>query len=138
MRYDGPAGNTDQALAMAVNAANGDVHVTGKSANNTNDDFLTIKYSYSAVGIEDINTEIVFNVYPNPNSGVFFIDMSNNIQEDVLIEIINSMGQVVFSDQFSSKDQIEVNLTQLPTGVYIARIIDSKNELSGLNRLIIR
>ena len=138
MRYDGPAGNSDQALAMVVNAANGDVHVTGKSANNTNDDFLTIKYSYAAVGVEDINSANTFNIYPNPNSGFFYIDMSNKSQQAVVVEILNPIGQVVFSDKYSSTDRIELNLTMLPSGVYFARILNDQNALWGLKRLIIR
>jgi len=138
MRYDGPAGNSDQALAMVVNAANGDVHVTGKSANNTNDDFLTIKYSYAAVGVEDINSANTFSIYPNPNSGFFYIDMSNKSQQDVVVEILNPIGQVVFSDKYSSTDRIELNLTMLPSGVYFARFLNDQNALLGLKRLIIR
>jgi len=138
MRYDGPAGNSDQAAAMAVNSTNGDVYITGKSANNTNDDFLTIKYSYAAVGIEDVYSANAFEMYPNPNNGEFFIDISTKSQEDVVIEVLNSIGQVVFSNRFSSADRIELNLNTLPSGVYFARVLNGNNSPLGLNKLIIK
>ena len=43
-RYNGPANLRDAALAVAVDAV-GNVVVTGQSANGTNDDFYTAKYS---------------------------------------------------------------------------------------------
>ena len=72
------------------------------------------------------------NVYPNPSNGKFTIDLSDNITEDVQVELISLVGQRVFSKLHCTSvngNSIEINTKSIELGSYLIRIsgIDSKH-----------
>ena len=68
--------------------------------------------------INSTETEFSFSVYPNPSNGIFTIDI--NIQENYSIEVISTLGKVVYSkDNISSST---INISNLQAGVYMLKI----------------
>jgi PKD repeat protein len=67
-----------------------------------------------ATGIETYNPGDI-NLYPNPVKNKLFISSNNNIQS---VNIINISGQVVKKQECNAK-QIEINIIDLPDGIYI-------------------
>ena len=69
------------------------------------------------------NNQLIENVvlYPNPASNYFFIQ-SNNI---VNVEIINTLGQIVFKQKFLPQNKIDVS--DFSEGLFIVKIY-TKNE----------
>lgn len=70
---------------------------------------------------EIISSEYI-NIYPNPSNGIFFVNFPNEISIDV-IEIFNSLGQVVFTKKYSSNKDKEINIENQPNGVYVFKVI---------------
>jgi N-acetylneuraminic acid mutarotase len=67
-----------------------------------------------------------FELYPNPNKGVFTIkgDISSNDKE-IKIEVLNALGQVVYTETANvsgKKIEKQVNLTDVANGVYVLRM----------------
>jgi hypothetical protein len=63
-----------------------------------------------------VNNEIKETmVYPNPNTGNFYIECDNNTE----ITVFNMLGKLVYSNLHSSKS--EINLGELPKGIYILK-----------------
>lgn len=66
-----------------------------------------------------IRDEIV--VFPNPSSGDFSVCWGKPC--DVMVSIVNILGQVVFIESFENKSSVEIN-AQLPAGVYTLEVAD--------------
>jgi hypothetical protein len=64
-------------------------------------------------------------VYPNPSSGTLYL---NNVA-DSKIEIYDLVGKLIFTD-FSNYTQKTINLSMVPPGNYIVRIINEQSVIS--------
>ncbi len=77
------------------------------------------------------NTEIKVNkktniksgikIYPNPNNGQFFVKAPENNQ-NYNIKIYNVLGKTVFSKQNILNDNVPVNISDEPNGIYFVKI----------------
>ena len=61
--------------------------------------------------------------YPNPSNGSFQITVPSN-KNNVIVEIYNVQSQLLLAKEYAVKyGQIELNIEEMPTGVYFAKII---------------
>jgi len=76
-------------------------------------------------------------IFPNPNRGVFTIEINRNITEDLHLYIYNSHGQLVFIENIYAYPLLkhEVNVQQLAGGVY--SLILSGKQIIYRGRMII-
>lgn len=84
----------------------------------------TLIYPYSCemiVGTNPIKKEQVFEIFPNPTSGEFWIENPNNKHNFISMEIFNSFGKKLM-DFETSEDLTLVDLSDKPKGVYLIRI----------------
>ncbi|OGU57720.1 MAG: hypothetical protein A2X64_06500 [Ignavibacteria bacterium GWF2_33_9] len=64
------------------------------------------------------------SISPNPNFGKFHVNFKGIISSDAQLEILDLTGQIVYIDNIIlSNNSLELNLTNIPTGSYILRII---------------
>ena len=87
-------------------------------------------------GISELNNELGFNIYPNPNDGKFTLKISNQytINRNMNLNIFALLGQTVYSEslEMSNKEFYKrINLSNLSKGLYFIRISDSKNDFTG-------
>ena len=75
----------------------------------------------TAVSISEVKQDI-FNVYPNPTTGVFNLDLNNN--KSYNISIFNSLGQKVYNNVTNSMS-IVVDLSELESGIYTIELENS-------------
>jgi hypothetical protein len=61
-------------------------------------------------------------ISPNPNYGVFSLKLSRAIPEGFSLEIFNSLGEIVLSDDYGNVDDIRINLSDSPNGIYFIKI----------------
>ena len=60
-----------------------------------------------------------FLVYPNPSSGLIYLNYEGTLNEHLRLDIKNYLGQSVYSkDFFNNKNIIQMNLDVLSSGVY--------------------
>ncbi|UKN00146.1 T9SS type A sorting domain-containing protein [Paracrocinitomix mangrovi] len=85
---------------------------------------LTVVITVDAGGGFDDLWSNQFEMYPNPTSGEFSLIFGLNEARDMNIEILNVIGQKVFSNSFNQvKDQtINFDLTGVASGVYFVNI----------------
>lgn len=77
----------------------------------------------------DSETKSGINVYPNPSTGLITIDLSATTKDSYLLEIFNSIGQKVHSEQLtdvSGNIKKEVNLSNYGKGIYILNFTTHK------------
>ena len=88
-----------------------------------------------------------FKISPNPNNGTFEISVQNLASASpfegglrgMSVEIFNSLGQIIYSQQINSSDNnfIEtISLDNISSGIYFVRVGDGINY--GEQKLIIR
>ena len=73
----------------------------------------------------DINK---LQVYPNPSNGNFKITC-NDITNNANIEIVNSIGQVVYKNSIANfiNGAFTLNIENIVTGLYFIKVANDKN-----------
>ena len=120
-----------QVRANLDNLCNSDSNVYHQSISNT------IGYG-NALGLEQSAQLFEVNAFPNPNNGVFNINIETTIAEDLKLVIYNKIGAVVWIKQLeklNGKTNIFVPLEQVAQGVYQLQVTGSKRVVN--KRLII-
>jgi hypothetical protein len=75
---------------------------------------------FNFTGISSNNLSEFVNVYPNPNDGTFQIKLNSFIADDV-VQIINTLGQIVYEEKISNTNQLTIQ-SKLEQGVYYLRL----------------
>ena len=97
--------------------------------------YLTFK---NCTGIEENLTGSV-NIYPNPGSGTFLIEIETQKPEPIRITVINATNVLVYKEEDPSvrtKRSRIVNLTSLPDGIYLLSITTTGG--TSVHKLIIQ
>lgn len=84
-------------------------------------------------GISSINASAAVKVYPNPGAGLFTVTL-NNVSENTIIEVYNSLGQRVMS-QAAAENENSINIKAQPAGIYILKVSD-KNKVVSVSRIV--
>lgn len=84
------------------------------------------------VGIEEYSNEnvLIANIFPNPTKDNLSVVLNNNKSGNVIIEIKNMLGQIVYSQNnilAAGENKILLNTTSLVEGMYILNVTDSKS-----------
>jgi hypothetical protein len=87
------------------------------------------------VGINELNANNSFVLYPNPNSsGIFAVSSSQNIEG---LTISNSLGQVVLKENFSNPEVFQtINASALSKGIYTVVLRLKNNALVHSNLIL--
>ena len=69
-----------------------------------------------------------FNVYPNPNNGVFTVELNNIKADDYRISVTNVLGQEVYTStkEISTLISEKIDLSDLSKGIYMLEISNSE------------
>lgn len=76
---------------------------------------ITVEITLSRGSID----KSIFRAYPNPVTNILSISCTQNISN---VYIINMLGQTVVSQTVNAQD-VQVNMSELPTGNYVIKII---------------
>ncbi len=71
-------------------------------------------------GIDGFRIEA--SVYPNPTSGVFFLNIESQLFETFEVKVVNLIGQPVLIREVSTNERTQFDLAGLPKGVYFVKI----------------
>ena len=71
---------------------------------------------------ENINHFVALKVFPNPGSGLFTISSASIIPEEVNLEVLNILGQTIYTEVLNPNSMIQQQLVDLrdqPEGTYL-------------------
>lgn len=108
--------------------------------NNPSDETSVIfKFDSESTGISDIRGEKTsINVYPNPASGVVTVEHHlNNQTGNANLLVSNAMGMVLKSISINSSGKMQVDISDLASGIYFYSIEENGNK-SVAKKLIIK
>ncbi|MES2761224.1 MAG: GEVED domain-containing protein [Bacteroidota bacterium] len=107
------AGQGSHIILYTIMGANG--------CSNTAKDTLTIN---ACVGIEELTESVGLNIYPNPTTGIFTLELNaaSDINADINITSID--GKTVFTDRVDGNGLItkSINISDLATGIYYLKV----------------
>lgn len=75
-------------------------------------------------------------VYPNPNHGVFQVQIATSVEGANNIEVYNMLGEKVLSQPNVQGTVINVNLGGQSSGVYLLRVISSAGDILGILKIV--
>ncbi len=88
---------------------------------------------------KELNSEIAWNLYPNPNAGKFILEFNSEITNTININIYDMLGKIVYSDlgikiwEYNSK---LIDLGNSGSGVYFIHI--TGENINETKKIIIR
>jgi len=116
--WDAAAANqtTDTATALI----NGTYMVTVTDANGCTD---TTSAVITFVGLNTLTNLSNLNLFPNPTNANVFVELELINNADVQINITNSIGQLVISQELTNlqSETIELNTSTLGAGIYMVQ-----------------
>ncbi|MBN2681251.1 MAG: choice-of-anchor J domain-containing protein [Bacteroidales bacterium] len=76
------------------------------------------------VNVSDVEASTVFNVYPNPNKGIFTYEINTTASENMVVELTNVHGQVVYSREENAVSVLteEIDIRSFADGVYFLKV----------------
>ncbi len=110
--------------------------VTNSGPNGSNGDLIgidSLAYVSVANGIQPIDAEPSFSVFPNPGNGLFSLLFSNSSDRE--IRVSNVLGETILSGA-QNGSRGELDLRQYPKGVYFLTV--KEGALSGTRRICIQ
>ncbi|MBL7917951.1 MAG: T9SS type A sorting domain-containing protein [Bacteroidia bacterium] len=74
-------------------------------------------------GLNDKNFEATFQIFPNPATNYFDLNLSNPSNENGTVLITNAIGQVVRTIELGNDSQLkkQISISDLQSGVYLVR-----------------
>jgi hypothetical protein len=84
-----------------------------------------LPYDSAYATLSNFNGIKLLNVYPNPNTGVFTVNVEFYKKQNASVQIWDANSQKHYQNNFVETDHINlpVSLTQLQNGTYILRVI---------------
>jgi len=82
-------------------------------------------YTSSITGVGDKDYNLQFEVYPNPNNGVFILELGISGSINSEIKIFNTMGRVIFDETIylnQGVNKVPIKLNNSPPGIYHLQI----------------
>jgi len=127
--FSGTPADADKGMLEVI------VTATDDSSASVADTFNIEVKSY--VGIGNLMLDLEINLYPNPNNGSFVIESDMLDMKDVILEIFNEKGQLVWNREIT--DNIgtlheSVDLNEAPAGLYLLRV---RNKSGIINKRFI-
>lgn len=93
----------------------------------------------ATIGLKEIkDNDLSLSIYPNPTNSFFNINLSENKKiinsSDYEIRILNILGKEVYRSSFKT----QINVSNLPNGVYVLSIINKTTHQTKQEKLIIQ
>jgi len=96
-----------------------------------------IHYPNLTLGIETVSTNTAVNVFPNPSTGLFTLNIKG-VNEKTTVHVYNMLGEEVYAETLrQAQGDNTIDLTNQPAGIYLYRITSEKGELVGSGKLVI-
>lgn len=129
-------GSTNQTLALSGAVLGKGTHKFWVEVADNNGcsgtDTILVKVSDN-VNIDILNSLVKLQVFPNPSTGLFNLDIENSSSENIYVEVRNNAGQLVYSKKFKGRYEdikAEINLLGKAKGVYYLNVKVKRNQVT--------
>ena len=88
------------------------------------------------------NLELLsFEVFPNPNSGTFYVKLDEFDEKPININVYNQLGQLVFTQKvglLNENNSFEIELKNIDSGIYYVHLISDSAGIFGTQKILIQ
>jgi hypothetical protein len=129
--YSGPGVSGNAFDAGSVGTGTYAVVYTFTDANGCSDSASQLVTVEVCMGTPDVGGVSGISVMPNPNNGEFMLTFNVASEQDYVLEIHNTLGEVVYSESlnnFSGNYSKEINLVGFGRGTYSIRLRSDDKE----------
>ncbi|MFI5203455.1 MAG: PKD domain-containing protein [Flavobacteriales bacterium] len=106
---------------------------TGTCGNDYYTTNITITDSTSGgnVGINQLQQELLVNLYPNPVNDVFTIQIESSLTDDIQVEVLSPVGQVISTKNIphTNNTAVAFDMSAYASGVYFVRIAQGNSRM---------
>jgi len=91
------------------------------------------------IGIDEQVKRLNFNipVYPNPASNVLNFDLTG-LTGSFQLELYDLAGKTILTKTIKSGNQVQLNISSVPPGFYVIKLIDKRSEVVYYKKVIIQ
>ena len=95
-----------------------------------NDKILTQGFHQTSLKISSISesSDIKLKLYPNPNVGVFTVEFEKRQKISVILSTLN--GQDILTEKLDNNIKKTFDISELPQGIYLLKVLDTNNKQS--------
>jgi len=99
-------------------------YIDTNSCINSDSTFITVE---QCVGIDDLANDFGILIYPNPNTGLFTIEKSSELDKEINISLLDASSRVII-DKIIPKGQqkTEMDITSYSKGIYYLQLTVGK------------
>lgn len=92
----------------------------------------------SSLTIQEPNTDdLDFIIFPNPTTEVISIRINDDTIEKVIVTIKDSQGKEMYSERLTFiSNTIRINTQSYASGAYLLYILNSKNKILGIYKIL--
>lgn len=85
--------------------------------------------SYSIVSVTELPvlTDLKVNLYPNPSSGIFNVNIESNENLIFQINVFDAQGKVIVQKEITSKSNESIDLSDFASSIYYVSISNVDN-----------
>ena len=97
------------------------------------DDTFTANFVTEGVNIEETDSSISLEVYPNPTSGITMLSYESSKVEEIKISVYDMAGKQLFSEQWMKGNKellIPIDLTPFEKGMYLIELTSESSLIS--------
>ncbi len=123
------SGATNQSFTATVNG-NYAVIVTQNGCSDT-----STCYNINTLGISENIFASTINIYPNPSTGKFIIEVTGYNGNASILQIFNVLGEQIYSTQINSEKE-DIYLNKQANGIYFYKI-NNENGILNTGKIII-
>lgn len=111
---------------------NPDINPGAPEVQNSIDDNCNDSIDEGFVDLQNI-VQLDFEIYPNPNTGEFYLIFQNNCMNSLQVSIANLCGQTIYSQIFFSTNNIFIRLSEPYSGIATVTI---KCDTKSIHKLV--
>ena len=102
---------------------------------------LTVNYCKSALTMnnEKGDENNISNLYPNPTTSEFTIDITSDVDKDIVMEVYDILGNKVIQQKHNlanGQSSLKINVEQLINGIYFVRLTDANSDILFTERVV--
>jgi beta-glucanase (GH16 family) len=86
---------------------------------------------------EQQNLPYEIKIFPNPNNGSFKVEFGSINQQEYVINVINSQGEIVFSKINIESSSINIDMNGYNGGIYILQLYNAKKDYLENHKIIL-
>jgi spore coat protein U-like protein len=103
------------------------VYTTNSGSSGTVAQGVQHAYEISVVGVNNTQSNISLNAYPNPATDVLTLQISNYNNEKLMYQLYDLNGKLISSEQIGAS-QTQINTATLPTATYFIDVLNQENK----------